>query len=446
LLICLFPLTFAGCSLFSGGSALIGIAKIEYFGQSVEGDIIYQIIYTDGSTTFFTSPKGDPGAQGPSGEQGEPGLPGETIPQGDYSVRFFYRDPETGEEKTVEEFCDEGGGVTPPSDVGDVEATADNPALTFAGWNFGEGYFSNVQSDLDVGAVYEPADGGSYFKISLTDGENLTQVVNFTQDAGSTVIVDWGDGSDDTVTDPAGGSLLKHTYAETGDYWIGLSVDTGNCYLGDLLLGSTNYFTKLAQVDKITMVTSALNPAYYDAQLKDNTKLDNLVVGMNITFVNSSNSNVIGNATIYAINRDTGVITFTSNCVLTTDPFVVASVGFFGGGVPANQELLQGAFVGDGVLLKPHTFTTQRALKSVTLPNAGAIALVGTVFSNCRSLRSVVIPDGINGVLGAQNFANCYNLSFVSIPATVTALGLNNFANCGNLSRIIYHLGLTVAV
>jgi hypothetical protein len=63
-------------------------------------------------------------------EAGSAGLQGGQGSQGDYSVRFMYRDAETGKEKIAERFCGAGGSVAPPSDVGDVAQTADNPALT----------------------------------------------------------------------------------------------------------------------------------------------------------------------------------------------------------------------------------------------------------------------------------------------------------------------------
>ncbi|MDR1093961.1 MAG: phage major capsid protein [Clostridiales bacterium] len=76
---------------------------------------------------------------------------------------------------------------------------------------------------------------------------------------------------------------------------------------------------KLAQLDKTTVASNPVNSAYYDGKLKDN-KLYNLIEGMTVDFASGSSGNIIGNARIHSINRQTGVITFTNMCALTTDP------------------------------------------------------------------------------------------------------------------------------
>jgi hypothetical protein len=391
---------------------------------------------------WLTGPQGE---QGLPGEQGSQGPQGEQSPQGDYSVRFMYRDAKTGKEKIVERFCGESGNVAPPLDAGDVAQTADNPALQFTGWNFSGADFANIQGGLDIGAVYETQDGASWFKIDIADESSLTQVLNFTQDDSSTVTVDWGDGSSDTVSSATGGVLLKHTYSSAGSYWIRLGVSDGKCYLGaQPHRDGYNVTTRLAQLDKTSVNSSPSNSAYYAGVLVDDTQLDNLEAGMQICFASGISGNIMGSAAIVAVNADTGVITFSDMCTLTANPYIYVSAGFLGGGKPSNRDILRGAFIGGDTAVQSYCFAGQRELNGVTLPDSGDIAIGDFVFSGCHSLKSMVMPLGIDDTVGMGNFVNCYALNFVSIPKTVKRLGPENFYNCGMLGRVVYHAGLDV--
>lgn len=98
--------------------------------------------------------------------------------------------------------------------------------LTFAEWN---NPFTNVQSDIDTGAIYNTTDGKTYLFITLTPVTGLAPTLYFSKSSTSLMTIDWGDGTTSTST-TSGNQTIKHTYATAGDYIITVDNSQGGTW------------------------------------------------------------------------------------------------------------------------------------------------------------------------------------------------------------------------
>ena len=98
--------------------------------------------------------------------------------------------------------------------------------LTFAEWN---NPFTNVQSDIDTGAIYNTTDGKTYLFITLTAVTGLAPTLFFWKSSTSLMTIDWGDGTTSTST-TSGNQNINHVYATAGDYIITVDNSAGGTF------------------------------------------------------------------------------------------------------------------------------------------------------------------------------------------------------------------------
>lgn len=112
-----------------------------------------------------------------------------------------------------------GGNATAPT-------TPTHEFLTFAEWN---NPFTNVQSDIDTGAIYNTTDGKTYLFITLTAVTGLAPTLYFSKSSTSLLTINWGDGTTSTST-TSGNQNIQHTYASAGDYIITVDNSAGGTF------------------------------------------------------------------------------------------------------------------------------------------------------------------------------------------------------------------------
>jgi len=105
-------------------------------------------------------------------------------------------------------------------------ATPTHEFLTFAEWN---NPFTNVQSDIDTGAIYNTTNGKTYLFITLTPVTGLTLTLYFSKSSTSLMTIDWGDGTTSTST-TSGNQNIQHPYATAGDYIITVDNSAGGIF------------------------------------------------------------------------------------------------------------------------------------------------------------------------------------------------------------------------
>ena len=112
-----------------------------------------------------------------------------------------------------------GEDATPP-------AIPTHEYLTFAEWN---NPYTNVQSDVDTGAIYNTTDGKTYLFITLTPITGLTPTLYFYKKTASEMSIDWGDGTI-TTTATYGNNIIQHNYSAVGDYVIKIDNSKGSTW------------------------------------------------------------------------------------------------------------------------------------------------------------------------------------------------------------------------
>lgn len=107
----------------------------------------------------------------------------------------------------------------------------DHDGLTFQEWNW---TLDEIKAAgvADVGANYITTDGKTRLYIRIGSILRASIDININQYNGSSIVIDWGDGSDVEQSSTIGFNHFTHTYASTGNYIILISVTSGEISLG----------------------------------------------------------------------------------------------------------------------------------------------------------------------------------------------------------------------
>lgn len=136
------------------------------------------------------------------------------------------------------------GTFEKPTTVGDVpENVGYNPALIFQGWNFDDSELTNVTGDLDIGAIYIPADGKTHIYIDIENNTILDYTFNLTvSNIGTgTFYFDFGDGSMVYTATTNGLKTIAHSYLAKGSYHITTWLEGADSN-GEIVLGTASTF------------------------------------------------------------------------------------------------------------------------------------------------------------------------------------------------------------
>jgi len=223
-------------------------------------------------------------------------------------------------------------------------------------------------------------DGTSDYVTAVVTGNSITlgdkSGYNWLVSSGS-VVVDWGDGTSDTVNNPQ--SSLSHTYSD------GLSKHL-------IIFDGT--------------VTSLGVRCFYGC-----SGLTSVVIPDSVTS--------LGTQCFY-------------NCTGLTSITIPDSVTSLGVSCFNGCYGLTSIVIPDGVTsLGVSCFSGCYGLTSIVIPD-GVTSLGDRCFNGCSGLTSIVIPDGVTS-LGDLCFSGCYGLTSVTIPDSVTSIGGLCFYECSGL-------------
>ena len=288
-------------------------------------------------------------------------------------------------------FLDYDGTVVYSYSANEALALTEMPAnpsrtgLTAQGWNWSladmKAYVTKY-GKCDIGQMYVTDDGKTRLYIYIdpdTPSNRRDFSIRFSSSIDHNVILDWGDGTVETVG-AAALTTYSHTYSANGNYLISLDVATGTIILkGGSASGSICWDGATATI-------------YCKSRLKK------IEVGNNVTSI--------------------GLSAFNSCYSLTsiTIPDGVTSIG-------------------------ESAFNSCYSLTSITIPD-GITSIEQSAFSSCYSLTSITIPDGVRSI-GRYAFSSCYSLTSIAIPDGVTSIGLNAFNSCYSLTSITIPDGIT---
>lgn len=159
---------------------------------------------------------------------------------GEFEARYCFFD-KYGRYQIISKYADIGGTFAKPTTpIGDIaEVPGYCPALTFQGWNFDDNELENVTGDLDIGAIYIPADGKTHIYIDIENDTLLNYTFNLTvSNIGTgTFYFDFGDGSTVYTATTNGLKTITHSYLAKGSYHITTWLEGANSN-GEIVLGT----------------------------------------------------------------------------------------------------------------------------------------------------------------------------------------------------------------
>lgn len=359
---------------------------------------------------------------------------------GTYKVRFFYWDIVDGvlTYKIIERYVNAGGTVIAPVVPTTLIATTKrSPALEFVSWNYSSDNLTNINQDIDVGAIYRNTTSGGVRKthvfIVTTANTGLVVPIYFNKSDASTLTISWGDGSADYTTTSSGNLNTNHTYSTAGAYeitmWISSGAGTysfGNTSSNNFIGGSNSDYRKC--LDSLFIgdnVTTLPNYALYNMY---NLRKLNIPIG-----VTSLGQYVLGYcrsleyAIIPAECTSIGTSCFT-DCYYLKNLLLGYGTTTLGDSILINCSTINYIIIPNSVTtLGASTFYNSSIVKAKISDNVTTIPT--NTFASCAKLQEVIFSNSITSV-GNSAFSDCVNLSSISIPNTVASLGDSSFYFC----------------
>lgn len=287
-----------------------------------------------------------------------------------------------------------GEGATAP-------AIPTHQFLTFAEWN---NPFTNVQSDIDIGAIYNTTDGKTYLFITLTPVTGFAPTLYFSKSSTSLMTIDWGDGTTSTST-TSGNQSINHVYAVAGDYIVTLS-DTGYSlgYLGAVGTVFLNYkdiLTKVYFANNIILGRTSFQ-AYLSLKY---VSLNNFTATEAVIFYQSN---------IRHININSTVVSTTL--------------------IGANQKLNNVILKNTQKSLLAYQFAACKALTKLIL-HASITTVAVATFENCTGITTYIFLSttpptlaNINAFTGINPICKIY-VPDASVAAYKAATNWNNYSS-----------------
>jgi hypothetical protein len=255
--------------------------------------------------------------------------------------------------------------------------------LVFAEWNQP---FTNVQNDIDVGAIYDTIDGKTYLFVRITDTTGLQPTLALNKTGTALLTVDWGDSTTSTSSTNGNFTLTKAAaYAAIGDYVI--TIESTDLYQNTLNTGNI-----------------------FNASTIYNKTLLKFYMGINMRFQNGGAFNGCQSLRIASVNRNS-----------------------WGNSLFAGCTALIHCNVATIAIELSNSFNGCHSLKSVSIPSTSTS--YNGAFGNAYSLESVIIT-GANSFGSNGPFINCNSLKTIIIPNAVTNIVQNSFQGCNSLEEI----------
>ena len=210
---------------------------------------------------------------------------------------------------------------------------------------------------------------------------------------------------------------------------------------------------------------SHYNTSYYFAPFANNTSLQSVTLGSNVTKIpKASFSGCTGLQSVTIPNTVTTIeqlsfkgctnlgsislpssLTSISNelfsgCTSLSGITIPNTVGYIGSSAFYNCKSLNNITLPNGIAnILESAFAGCTSLQSITIPGT-MTDIKASTFSGCTALNNVTIPNSIVTIAAAA-FTGCTSLEDLVIPGSVTAIGINAFKNCSALKYINFEDG-----
>jgi hypothetical protein len=289
-------------------------------------------------------------------------------------VRFFDIDGTI----LKQEYVTTGANATAP-----ITPNYDPKYLVFAEWNQP---FTNVQSDLNIGAMYDTVDGKTYIFIRINNITGFQPTLQINKLSSDLLTINWGDGTTNTTT--TGGNVQKTAaYAAVGDYLI--SIDCAGIYqnsFNNTLVGVTN------------------------------TGVLKIYLGTNFRLNSRGGFNTLSSMNVISLNKEVqldGVSIF-SGC--------------------RSLKHINASSLSSGATIGGSQFLNCNSLKYISISAPSPVSVESIAFQDCNCLKSFGSYT-IN--VSASTFVRCYNLDANIVLDTNTTIIHNQlFTNCTSLESV----------
>ena len=270
------------------------------------------------------------------------------------------------------------------------------PGLVCQGWNWNievaksyvEGY-----GKIEIGATYITNDGKTRFYIKV-EGDRKTLPVNLSINKASSLIIDWGDGATESVSN-SGTVTVSHTYDAVGDYVISFEVAEG----AELSFGGSSSsavtlsapYRIMVKKIEVGMRTKILSYAFYSCY-----SLSSVVIPNSVTSIGSYAFSECGSLSSVVIpNSVTSIGGYAFNYCYSLSSVVipnsVTSIGSYA------FKYCSGVAYFD--------FRTHSAIPTLSNYNA---------FSNLANDCKIVVPDDLyDSWIAAANWSNSNVVKYI---------------------------------
>lgn len=309
-------------------------------------------------------------------------------PEGTHTVQFIDVDGTI----LKSQYVADGGSATPP-------ANPTREKCQFVKWL---NAYDNITRDTDVFALYRSSDGNSWYKVKANANDRMNLTIRC--DTDSPVIIDWGDGSSDTITERNRYIDLRHDYAEGFDGWVKVSSE-GNHRLGSIEADGNPCVIDVVVGDKVASIGPVASQMF---------NLRSIVIP---DTVKEYEGNLFYRCqSLLSLALPDGVKKFSMNKAISMTDLRYVRLPETLTEMPANM------------------LASSYSLQSIAIPSS-VTSIGASAFRDCASLQSVVIPESVTSI-GDFAFQGCVNLQRIVIPASVISIGKSAFQNCGKLRDV----------
>lgn len=308
---------------------------------------------------------------------------------------------------------------------------ATHDGLVFTEWSHTLAEVKNYVSKYDycdVMALYDTVDGKTRVTIRVDAGDEITTNVGGWP---CEVVIDWGDGQEETVTGSGNSFNATHIYAKAGDYTITYDVKSGSIgvtytlfgyavnpfptYLCNKVVslhygrsnGGRTFMLKGLNLEKTTgyqLIDSKYMQGGYPAKLKALFLLNNFYMALQY------------GATIRCVVFKEGISNISSSILYHC--------------YNIDRILLPSGQTSVVAQLADYCCSAQ----VIVVPN-GVTAINNYAFRYCYKVKSIYLPEGLL-TIGNYVFAYCYALKEITIPSTVTSIDGYCFQDCITLKDL----------